>query len=405
MDKNVVAWIVLKGLFQIGLLSMMLLLGGCINDDEIDFPAAPADSTNFSQSTAIISLLRAVENNSLNENQDCFTLFYPIQLQFNNGLSVTVESFPGLSEIANDVSSAIHADGVVFPILVSKDGIVKDINNELELIELLESCEISTLREEVDRYFTQCFDFVYPIEMIALDSNTVGINSLQDYFDFELLQGFDKQPVFVYPLEVYNYSKDQTLPINNDFELLEVTDMCDTCPQLSFSTDWAGDTRYVFTADFPEIDRLQTFDWYIDSIKVETDGIGVNGDFMLAETFEPGTYEICIKTRAPEFDCFAGTEYCEFLEVVDPCPTLSFSTDQVTADTYEFTATFERQDEIDYTWAIYQGQDLIFFEEELADGDDRLEFRFNPGDYVVCMEAEVHGCSTVTKVCEEVLVN
>lgn len=404
MNKNVVAWIVLKGIFQIGLLSLMLLLGGCIDDDEIDFPEEP-DTTSFANSTAIISLLRAVENNSLTENQNCFTLFYPIDLRFNNDLTITVESYQGLSEIAKDVNAGIHVDGVQFPLLISKGDIVKNINNELELIELLEACELLTLREEVDKYFTQCFDFDYPIEMIALDSSTVKIDTLQDYFDFELQQGFDKQPIFVYPLGVYSYSKDQIFTIENDFELFEVFDMCDSCPKLFFTVDWAGDTRYVFEADFPEINQLESFDWYIDGNKVETDGIGVDGDLMLEETFEPGSYEICIKTQAPEFDCFAGTQYCQVIEVVDPCPILSFSTIQLTANTYEFTATFERKDEIEYTWAIYQNQDLIFFEEELADGDNRLEYQFSPGDYFVCVEAEVHGCSTVSKVCEEVIIN
>ncbi len=404
MNKNVVALIVLKGMFQIGLLSLLLLLGGCISDDEIDFPVEP-DSTKFVNSTGIISLLRAVENNSLTSDQDCFTLFFPIDLRFSNDLTVTVESYQGLSEIAIDANVSIHVNGVMFPLLVSKGDVVKKINNEAELIELLEACGLPTLRDEFDKYFTQCFDFVYPIEMIALDSSTIRLDTLQDYFDFELQQGFDKQPVFVYPLEVYSFSKDQTLPVENDFELFEVFDVCKSCPQLSFSTDWAGDTRYVFTADFPEIDQLQTFDWYIDGDKVETDGIGVGGDFMLVETFEPGTYEICIKAQAPELDCFTGTEYCEILEVVDPCPTLSFSVNEITADTYEFTATFDRQDEIEYTWAIYQNQDLIFFEEELADGDDQLEYQFSPGDYIICMEAEVHGCSIVSKVCEEIIVN
>ena len=405
MNKQVVVWIVLKSLFQIGLLSLILLLNGCINDDELDFPVIETDSTRFSKSTAIISLLRAVEKTTLNNDQDCFELFYPIELQFNTGLTITVENFSGLQEIANNINAGIHVDGVAFPILASKGDIIKTINNEPELIELLEDCEIVTLRDEFDKYFTQCFDFVYPIKMIALDSATVQIDTLQDYFDFEAQQGFDKQPLFVYPLDIFSYSKNQIFPVNNDFELFEIFDMCKTCPQLFFTTDWAGDTHYVFEADFPEIDALEQFSWYIDGMKIEEDGMGVNGDFILERTFEPGTYEICMKAQSAAFDCFAGTEYCEILEVVDPCPTLSFSINEVTADTFEFTATFDLKDEIEYAWAIYQNQDLIFSEEERLDGDNRLEYQFELGDYVVCLEAEVHGCSTVTKVCEEIIVN
>ncbi len=404
MNKQLIFWIVLKGLFQIGLLSLILLLNGCISDDEIDFPVEP-DTTQFSKSTAIISLLRAVEKSNLTANQSCFELFFPLEFRFNNDLTITVESYQGLSEVSNNMNAGLHVDAVAFPILASKGDVIKTIKNESDLIELLEECELVTLRDEFDKYFTQCFDLVYPIEMIDLDSITVKIDTLQDYFDFEAQQGFDKQPIFVYPLEVYSYSKNQIFPVANDFELFEIFDMCKTCPSLSFTTDWAGDTRYVFEADFMEIDQLEQFGWYIDGIKIEEDGIGVSGDFILDRTFEPGTYEICIKAQSAAFDCFAGTAYCEILEVVDPCPTLSFIVEEITADTFEFTATFERQDEIEYSWTIYQNQDLIFFEEEKADGDDRLEYQFNPGDYVVCVEAEVHGCSTVTKVCEEIIVN
>ncbi|MEQ6168603.1 hypothetical protein AAOE16_15515 [Ekhidna sp. MALMAid0563] len=404
VNKQLIFWIVLKSLFQIGLLSLILLLNGCINDDELDFPVEP-DTTQFSESTAIISLLRAVEKSNLTTNQSCFELFYPVEFRYNNDLTITVESFQGLSEVANNMNAGLHVNAVAFPILASKGDVIKTINNESDLLELLEECELVTLRDEFDKYFTQCFDFVYPIEMIALDSGTVPIDTLQDYFDFEAQQGFDKQPIFVYPLEVYSYSKNQIFPVTNDFELFEIFDMCKTCPSLFFTTDWAGDTRYVFEADFPEIDQLEQFAWYVDGIKIEEDGIGVNGDFILDRTFEPGTYEICMKAQSLAFDCFAGTQYCEILEVVDPCPSLSFIVEEITADTYEFTATFEKQDEIEYSWAIYQNQDLIFFEEEKAGGDDRLEYQFNPGDYVVCVEAEVHGCSTVTKVCEEIIVN
>ncbi|MEQ9467896.1 MAG: hypothetical protein RLN88_10830 [Ekhidna sp.] len=404
MNKHVVVWIFLKTLFQIGLLSLMLLLSGCINDDAIDFPEEP-DFTSFSQSTAIISLLRSVKNNTLSEDQDCFTLFYPIELGFNNDITITVGSYQALQEITEDVNTNIHINKVEFPILVSKAGTVKSIKSESQLTQLLDECGLLTLRDEFDKYFTQCFDFAYPIKMIATDSSQVKIDSLGDYFDFEFEQGFDKQPVFVYPLEINSFSKDQKLLINNDFELFEVFDMCDSCPQLFFSIDWAEDTRYVFEADFPGIDELESFDWYIDRIKVETDGAGVDGDFKLEETFNEGTYEICIKTQAPEFDCFAGTSYCTTLEVVDPCPILSIEVNPIEADSIQFIATFDRKDEIDYTWAIYQDQDLIFFEEELEGGDNKFGYQFDPGTYNVCLEAEVHGCSTVSKVCEEIIVN
>lgn len=404
VNKHVIVWIALKSLFQIGLLSLMLLLNGCINDDEIDFPAEP-DTEQFTESTAIISLLRAVEKSTLNADQSCFELFYPIELQFNNDLTITVESFQGLREVAINMNAGLHVDAVAFPILVSKGDIIKTIHHESDLIELLEVCEIVTLRDELDKYFTQCFDFVYPIEMISIDSTTIKIDTLQDYFDFEAQQGFDKQPVFVYPIEVHHYSKKQTFPVANDFELFEVFDMCQSCPDLFFTINWTGDTRYIFEADFPAIDQLELFGWYVDGIKIGEDGVGVNGDFRFDRVFDPGSYEICIKTQAPEFDCFAGIEFCQILEVVDPCPILSFSINEITADTFEFTATFERQDEIDYTWAIYQNQDLIFFEEEVAGGDDRLEYQFEPGNYLVCVEAEVNGCSTITKICEEIVVN
>ncbi|MEM7298599.1 MAG: hypothetical protein AAF391_10085, partial [Bacteroidota bacterium] len=270
------------------------------------------------------------------------------------------------------------------------------------LLQLLDDCEIPTLRDEFDFFYTQCFDFQYPIEMIDSEENTVSINSQEEYFVFEFNQGFDKQPRFIYPLAAFKYSEDRTIPIENDYELFQVFDGCRKCPRLLFETDFRGGTLYRFTAAFAEKDQI-SYDWYIDDVKIESDGVG--GDNVFEREFESGTYEICMRTRLEDADCFAGIEYCQTITVEDPCPFVFFRSSAINNTTYLFSADFPLQDEIEYAWVIYRNEERILTETEGPDGDDLLEFQFDPGSYQVCIEAEVEDCPRVIKYCEELVID
>lgn len=377
---------------------LSVVLQSCLDDEVLDFPPDdPVDTLTTTSSVAIISLLRAIDNGYLNENEPCVEFFYPIELSFNNGLSIEVSNYEGLREIASSSTKDLHIDGIEFPFLASKLGTLRNIEDETGFIQLLEDCDLLTLRDEFDKYYTQCIDFDYPIQMIDLSGNEVSIGSQADYFEFEFIQGFEAQPVFVFPLTVNIFQEDILTPVENYFELFQTFNDCEKCPQPFFFTDWVADSTYSFFAEFEGIQNLFSYEWIINDEVVEIDGFGVQGDNKLTETFSQGNYEICIRTTTD--DCVAGTYYCENLELF--CPELSFEYEQVNDVTYEFFTNFELKDEIDYVWKIYQGDDLIHTEEEGPNGDDILFFQFELGlTYEVCVFAVTDGCPQGSEFCE-----
>ena len=383
-----------------------LTLVSCVDEGDLDLPD-DEEPIELSKSTAIISLLRAVEQGFGTNDNECFDLLFPIQLGFSNNLTIQVDDYAGLQEVALSVVKGQHINSISYPILVTlQSGTIKSVETEDEFLQLLDECTLLTLRDEFDKHFTQCFDFSYPIEMINLAGDTVTIGDKQAYFDFELIQGFEEQPVFVYPLEVSTFSQNVTTTVNNDFEFFEIYDACSKCPRLFFNTLYLGGYRYRFEADFPEIDLPIIYEWYIDGTKIEDDGAGIQGDNVLERDFEAGFHEICLKYQSIENDCAAGVDYCQTIFVEDVCPFISYEAEQINETTYVFIANFEAKDDIEYTWAVYQNDELIFFETEIpGQGDNRLEYQFDVGSYVVCVEAEPQNCPEVLRFCQDFTIN
>ncbi|WP_436516281.1 hypothetical protein [Ekhidna sp. To15] len=379
----------------------LLAIQSCVSEDDLDLPDIN-DETELRESTAIVSTLRAIENGTLRED-GCFQILFPLKLQFNNSITISITDFAGLNEAAVNATSDQHISAIEFPFIVTKNDLIKNIENEQDFTNLLDDCEILTLRDEFDPFYTQCFDLVYPVTMLDIDSNQVVIDNQSAYFDFEFQQGFDKQPTFEYPIEVFNYAEEETTLIKSSFDLFEVFDSCGECPELFFRIDTVSINRFVFQADFERISEIP-YDWYINNEKVESDGGSDDADNRLTETFPSGQFEICIKSTLPNDDCFSGTEYCKMI-TVDACPFVSFETDTINSNTFKFIANFETKDLLDYYWAIYKNDDLIFSELEDSSGDDELLYQFDVGTYEVCLEAEVDQCPEVLRSCIELIVD
>lgn len=82
------------------------------------------------------------------------------------------------------------------------------------------------------------------------------------------------------------------------------------CPNLFFTSENIQEGTYIFRADFPGIETLEWYGWFIDGEFIEDEGTIVEGDNELIFTFEPrGSYEVCILTETPE--CPESVQYCE----------------------------------------------------------------------------------------------
>lgn len=383
------------------LLLALLTIQSCVSEDELDLPDK-SDDIVFSESVAIVSTLRAIENGTLKED-GCFHFLFPLKLQLSNGITITVTDFVGMNEVAINGTSDQHINRIEFPFIVTKNDLIKNIDDEQEFIDLLDDCGLLTLRDEFDPFYTQCFDLVYPIKMLDTDSNEVVIEDQEDYFNFEIQQGFDKQPTFIYPIELFDYAQNKSILIETPFDLFQVFDTCMKCPELFFRIDTVSVNRFTFLADFDRINEIE-YDWYINSQKVESDGGSNQADNRLTETFPSGTFEICMKTALPNGDCFSGTEYCQIISV-DACPFVSYETETINSNTFKFIANFDTKNLLDYYWSIYKNDDLIYSELEDNSGDDFLLYQFDVGTYEVCIEAEVDQCPEVLRFCTEVIVD
>lgn len=244
---------------KIALLSLLVLLAfsACTNNEPVFEEQQIEESESIT--TALNELgsrfgsggdVMETENPSGNIVFDfCFDFVYPIDLSYNNGTTVSVNSLDELITVLINFSDDLYVNGIAFPFDVEvfnedTDAIeIVTINNEEEFASLLESCDfnVTTSCECTDEYdpvcvsitdpngvsftltypnacwaecdgFTDedflddceddyngiggfdCFTFNYPITIITDNGNSVTVNSDEEfntaiynsyYFDFE----------------------------------------------------------------------------------------------------------------------------------------------------------------------------------------------------------------------------
>ncbi len=309
--------------FKLLLLSFALIAGvltSCTNNEPV------VEQQNIQESEAITTSLGELqlqfnsegdmipdENPAGNIVLDfCFDFVYPLNLSYNTGTTVTVNSLEDLVLIMINSTDELYVNGIEFPFDVEtynddSDAIeVVTINNEDEFIDLLEDCDFDDSDCEcfevydpvcveitapdgqsfVVTYpnacyaqcdgFTQnnfienceddyngpgdieCFEFVFPITIITDDGNTIVVNSQEEldnalynayYFDFE------------YPFEVALFDQAEVVTITSDadFEALledcydDYDDDCDCENQAGpvVCVEYEEDDGQVFVIPFP----------------------------------------------------------------------------------------------------------------------------------------------------------
>lgn len=159
------------------------------------------------------------------------------------------------------------------------------------------------------------------------------------------------------------------------------------CPDLYFGYDHQGDNQYKFIADFEGRDTLTYYAWYVDGGLVEEEN--AEGDDYLIWNFEPGVYEVCIKTETEE--CPEGAHYCKEILVENrECIDVSYTAEEVEGG-YKFTADFEQRDYTTYIWKVFINDEFQGEEIRYAGSDDDHEFfwTFESGVvYEVCLKQD-----------------
>ena len=206
----------------------------------------------------------------------CFNFIYPIDLSFNTGATITINSLEELVTVVTASTEELFINGIAFPFEVetynedSNSLEIETINNEDEFNSLLEDCELEEnddcicteiydpvciditdldgevftisypnscyaicdgfteedFSEECEGDYAngldECFDFVYPIAIILDDSTAVNINSNEELFNTIYgVHYFD----FVFPFEVL-IEIDTVITINNYDQLEDIIENC-----------------------------------------------------------------------------------------------------------------------------------------------------------------------------------
>ena len=178
------------------------------------------------------------------------------------------------------------------------------------------------------------------------------------------------------------------------------------CPVLSFSAQQETNTNlYYFEMRTEGLADDDTLSWFVNDEFVQ--GFDQTNETTWVYRFEPGTYEICVKTETP--DCPTGTSYCEKIIVEETddtpndCPTLSFTPVLGYEDSslYNFEVrTDGLNDDAVLFWTINGEitQDI----DPINDTD--WVYRFEPGRYEVCVGTETPECPSGTSFCKVIVV-
>ncbi|MAB30288.1 MAG: hypothetical protein CMP78_01650 [Formosa sp.] len=227
------------------ILMVLTVLMSCTNEEVVI-----DNQQNTEESESIVTTLNRL-NNQFDENGNvdeaenpagnivfdfCFNFVYPIDLSFNTGTTVTVNSLDELIDIYSASTENLFIDGIAFPFQVetynenSNALEIETINSEDEFLSLLEDCGFEDVVE--DCICTQEYDPVC-IDITDLDGELFTISYpnacyaicdgfTEDDFNEECQQGYESGAnecfEFVYPISI-TLDEEDALTVNSREEL------------------------------------------------------------------------------------------------------------------------------------------------------------------------------------------
>ena len=315
------------------ILTILTVLTSCTNEEVII-----DNLQNTEESESIVTTLSRLnqqydDNGNVDEAENpagnivfdfCFDFVYPINLSFNTGTTVTVNSLDELIDIYFASTENLFINGIAFPFQVetynenSNALEIETINSEDEFLSLLEDCDFEDevedciCTEEYDpvciditdldgELFTisypnacyaicdgfteddfseecqidyessdgECFEFVYPISIILDEGDPVTVNSREELFNATYgAYHID----LVLPLDII-IENDSIVTINDYDELEAIIEDC------------IGDDNVGVVDCLPEdiLSALINCFWQIDF---------VDDDQYLYNFFSDGTYQV-----------------------------------------------------------------------------------------------------------------
>ncbi|MDH7444264.1 hypothetical protein [Aquimarina sp. 2201CG14-23] len=387
------------------LIILALLFSSCVTDDSF-FPDENTD--DIISSVSVVTILNNFDSNTtfLPEIEQCFKFVYPITLGYNNDATIRIDDYQGLVDVISSQETNFNVTGLQFPVRVifkgSDDEVV--IPNEIALFNVLRECEFDTVRDQFDRFFNGCFKFDYPVTLLSASGNEEEINSDEEFQIFYQGQGADYQPEFKFPVNVLVSPNFESTSINTYFGFFRIIESCiQRCPQLGFTFDVTDSFNlgYRFEADFPNLNVVGSYSWYVNGEFIEIDGPNNQGDNILLRDFDaPGVYEVCMKAETD--NCPEGIEFCKRIEVAALCPELFFEFEQEQGTLeYTFVSNFTGISDVTYQWFV---DEQAVEEDGGANGDNMFFSNLTPGVHTVCIKTTTPSCPNGVEFCREITV-
>ena len=160
----------LKLLFY-GVLISLVTLTSCTNNDDVNVPD-PQESATMQTTLENLRTLYNENGEAIDEMNPtgnqlfdfCFEFVYPIELIYNNGSTVTVNSLEELIEVLINSTEELYIVGIEFPFDVeiynpnTNEVEILTITNEEEFAALLESCDFGDSCDCTDEYEPVCVE-------------------------------------------------------------------------------------------------------------------------------------------------------------------------------------------------------------------------------------------------------
>ena len=163
--------------------------------------------------------------NAANDQAFCFSFVYPINLSYNDGTNITINSFEGLIDVLTNETNTLYIDGVAYPFQVQQEGTVTTIHSEGEFFALIQGCDFQTVNDCVFDF--TCYEIVYPISIINQNQETIIIHNqaeLMQLISTPSGSNSTYQLNIVFPISVIQ--NNQTIVIDDLYEFFDLNNDC-----------------------------------------------------------------------------------------------------------------------------------------------------------------------------------
>ncbi|WP_298423931.1 hypothetical protein [uncultured Kordia sp.] len=252
------------------ILAITIFTFSCSNDNTDVIPEEQATETNAALKTGLTAYARnavssdhaddVFDNGNEDPSGDCFTINFPYSFE-GNGVTVVINNQAELDAYMQSQNTPAGMQGtLVFPVTITlEDGSEVVINDEMEFIAVIEDCIGDDIVVGND-----CFEFIFPLDVLTDDGNTVTVTSNLELFSIPNGVGFS------YPITVAT-STGVIVTINDDagfdaiynecYDIEPCDDCGSNCFEIVYPITLVDDSGNVVTVNDDE-----EFFTYIDGL-------------------------------------------------------------------------------------------------------------------------------------------